>query len=487
MSAITAWATEVHPGTPAPYSPHQSPSVGPTGRRSSFSRFRRVSASSGRMRSASFASFSETLVSGNNGFITPFIKDFAPDLTAMGYTSVFIHYPETPLSPPKAYCVDSNSYTTPYAAPVDTAKQVKPKHLKGISSHKKTKRTRSITPPSPLVTGSNSSSETKRTNALQTTTVAKTKKPQHSRKFHPAPLANDLILAQLMDGGKIEDHVKNYAEAHAKANGAAKHNGQLLGVGDVWRDEEGGAWMDEDEVWEFTHLLSGDDDFCLDEVEWVQFGSNSGRENKLLELDSRQSLSTQDSDLSPRYAMKVEADCYDDLAKFSTDSAALVKPGLTVLAIPARSRRTAKHLRKPEFLLNAFPVPRSPVKATDAPLTPRSPRAFPVSARGKGRTRRRPTPLNLMPASPAFKQPLNPADTDQMRMEFLQDSFRPRPRRGRARQGCQSNCPTNTETAPDSAPQPAAPQPRKIIATKSSMANLKGFFRAIGVKKSNAA
>ncbi|KAI0702291.1 hypothetical protein BC835DRAFT_105227 [Cytidiella melzeri] len=487
VSAVSAWVAEVHPGSPAPYSPRRSPSIGLTSRRSSFSRTssRRVSAGSTRVPSASFMSFSDTPTTGSRLIITPSIKDFEPDLTAMGYTSVFVHFPTTPLSPPINHRVNTSSRVVPSAAPASPVKQTQLglKHLKSLSSLKPGKRARSKAPPSPPAVPIKSPAEVKRLRALQSAAVARCKKSKYA-KLRPAPLANDLALAQLMDGGKLDDHVKQYTKIQAKANGAMKVDGQVVGVGDVYRDEEGGVWMDQDEVWEFAHLLGGDEDFCMDEVEWVEFGSPTGKENQLLDLGCRQSLSTQDSDLSPRYAMKVEADSHDDLAGFGAAivPTTLIKPGLTVLALPARSRRTAKHLRKPEFLLDVFPLPRSPTKSCHAPSTPRSPRAFPVSARAKGKARRRPTPLNLSPPSPAFKRPLNPADPDQMRTEFLQDSFRPRPRR--ARQGLQ---PMTPATAVIPAPAAAEAAPRKILTTKASIANMKGFLKAIGGKKSAAA
>ncbi|KAI0345850.1 hypothetical protein BDW22DRAFT_918312 [Trametopsis cervina] len=478
MSAISSWIAEVHPGSPAPCSPRRSPSI-LTSRCSSFSRLssRRVSGGSGRVPSASFISFSDTPTSASRLVITPLIKDFEPDLTAVGYTSVFIHFPDTPSSPPVGFGRPRG--IVPTGSPVSPVKssQTGLKHFKSLSALKPTRRARSKAPPSPLI----SPQEAKRARMLQSAAVARSKKSKYS-KLHPAPLANELALAQLMDGGKLDHHVKEYAEAQAKANGAKKTDGQLVGVGDVWRDEEGGIWMDQDEEWEYTHLLGGDDDFCMGEVEWVHFEADTTKENKLIDLDYRQSLSTQDSDLSPRYAMQVETESHDDLSGFGATMAptTLIKPGLSVLAIPARSRRTAKHLRKPEFLLDVFPVPLSPTKGHCVPPSPRSPRAFTVSTRSRGKARRRPAPLNLPLPSPAFKLPLNPADAAQMKMEFLEDTFRPRPRRGRQV--------VQPRTSPmPTPPPPVQVAPRKILTTKSSIANMKGFFRAIGSKKSYVA
>ena len=220
----------------------------------------------------------------------------------------------------------------------------------------------------------------------------------------------------------------------------------------------------------------------------MQFGSVVEGDNKLTDIEHRGSVSTQDSDLSPRYAMKVETDSHDDLALLDS----IIKPGLAVMAIPARSRRAAKHLRKPEFLLDAFTLPTSPT----APLafsqnirSPRSPRTFTVASRAKGKARRRPPPLNLTPRGPALKQPHNPADNEQLRTEFLQDSFKPRPRRGRQTYRPTAivlSTPTTPAHAAEDTPLPSGP--RKALTAKSSIANLKrGLLKAIGGKKPNAA
>lgn len=222
----------------------------------------------------------------------------------------------------------------------------------------------------------------------------------------------------------------------------------------------------------YAHLLGSVEEFYKGEAQWVQFDSNFSKQG--LDAEHRESVSTQDSDLNPRYAMQAETGSRDDLASFGAaiDHVTSVKPGLSVLAIPARSRRAAKHLRKPEFLLNAFPMPRTPTTITGATLSPRSPRfaPFQISVRAKGKARRRPAPLTLTPPSPARKRALNPADADQMRKEFLQDSFSPRPR-----------------VLVGAAGQPIGDAVQEKIAARPSIANMKGMFRAIGNKKANAA
>lgn len=472
IAAVSAWIAEVHPGSPAPYSPRRSPSI----RRLSLSR--RPSVALSRVPSASFISFSETPASvGKAHNITPSIADFQPDLSALGYTSVFVRFPNTPMSPDMTSKHDPSRLASP-ALPLTPAKEPRRglKQFKSLTSLKSARRARSRGPPSPPYSPAKAFSEARRSRALSNAAVTKNKESKYTN-YRPAPLTNELALAQLLDGGYLDDHVKRYAELQAKAAGAVKIDGQLVGVGDVWRDGESGIWRDQDEEWEFAHLLGGEEDFCAGDAQWVQFNSP-----KLAEVERRESLSTQDSDLSARYAMNADTDSHDDLAVFGGDllPTTLIKPGMSVLAIPSRSRRTAKHLRKPEFLLDVFPVPRSPTYNATGQRSPLSPRivAFHAgaAARPKGKARRRPTPLALVPHSPAVKRPTNPdTDPEQMRHEFLTDSFTPRPRNRASRQ-----LPSQRHgmVVFDGAT-------RKLAMAKPSILNMKGLFKAMGSKKAS--
>ncbi|KAF9820542.1 hypothetical protein IEO21_01245 [Rhodonia placenta] len=250
-------------------------------------------------------------------------------------------------------------------------------------------------------------------------TVSKAKKSKYA-KYRPPPLAAELALAQLADGGKMDDHIRRFAEAQARAGGAMVVDGKLVGVGDVWRDGEGGVWRDQDEEWEYAHLLGGDDQLRASDGGWERFGSGSAS-NSADGEEHRGSVSSQDSDLDPRYAMQAEGE-RDDLAVFGSAvmPSAMRKPGMSVLAIPTRHRRTAPHLRKPEFLLDVFPVPDN---ADAQPLSQLSSNG--QQARATGKERRRPAPLTLPPPSPASKAPMNPLD--DTRKAFIENSFAPPP------------------------------------------------------------
>ena len=484
-SAISAWVAAVQPGSPAPYSPRRRSSISST-RRSSYGSAsiisRRASVTAGTPHSGSFV---------NSQVITPSVKDFKPDLTAVGYTSVFVHFPETPLSATiPLYTGAGNksrpppSFTRVPAVPRSPSSPVKPakglKHFRSLSALKTGRRTRSKSsamraPPSPAMKSPVYASS-KAARAQASAAISANKKSKYA-KFRPPPLAAELALAQLADGGSIEDHIRRFAEAQAKAGGATEvtRDGRLIGVSDVYRDGAGGVWRDQDEEWEYAHLLGGDEEWCGSEESWVRFGSpTKPRKSSLVPSENdeirRGSVSSQDSDLDPRYAMQAE-DSRDDLAAFGSALAPACarRPGMSVLAIPARTRRTARHLRKPEFLLNAFPVPEGVVASTPAMHPVKAPSA---------KQRKRPAPLTLTPPSPAFKCPTNPLDAEQVRDDFLAASFAP------------AVPPKSARTRPEvprqvAALSPLSPRPvQKAIAKKpSAKLGMRSLFRAMGGKK----
>lgn len=418
-SAITAWASDVYPGSPAPCSPYPRSSPSAFCRRSSISRSVRIA-------SASFLNLHDTPTTASRNIITPSLKEFSPsDLALVGYTSVFFHFPRTPASGGSSRMAPGACIAA-FSVPGSPDKLQKGlKRFRSLGTMKPARRVRSrsiIEPPLPL-------GEAKTIRAANSAAVSGAKRSKYA-KFRPPPLTNELALAQLMDGGKLDDHATRFAHAQAKAAGATKINGQLVGVGSVWRDGEGGIWRDEDEEWEFAHLLGGEEDYCASELSWVKFGSDKVRGgDMMLAVESRGSVSTEDSDLQPRFAMHTESDPQDDLALLGSALVPTVrcKPGMSVLAIPSRSRRSAKHLRKPEFLLDAFPMPSSPTLLSEPPFSPHvaPSTSTRVLVRPLGKARRRPTPLKLTPPSPAFKCPTNPSDAEDIRRDFLDESFAP--------------------------------------------------------------
>ncbi|KAI0642004.1 hypothetical protein C8Q79DRAFT_986836 [Trametes meyenii] len=504
-SAISAWVAAVHPGSPAPRSPRRRSSISSARRASGGSpclTSRRPSVS-GSPHSASFLSFADTPTTASRLIITPSVRDFKPDLTAVGYTSVFVHFPETPSSASpftsKTRPPSTSARRSPPRSPSSPVRPTKGlKSFRSLSALRPTRRVRSKSinmrgPPSPALSISanakKSPTHSKASRAQASASVSASKKSKYA-KFRPPPLATELALAQLADGGSLEDHIRRFAEAQAKAGGAAEftRDGRLVGVSDVYRDGAGGLWRDQDEEWEYAHLLGGDEEFCgSEDGSWVRFGSPTKTRKPSLvavaEADGevrRGSVSSQDSDLDPRYAMGAE-DERDDLAAFGSALAPACarRPGMSVLAIPARTRRTAKHLRKPEFLLDAFPVPGGayPPTAIAAPRAAERQQA-------QAKQRRRPAPLTLTPPSPAFKCPTNPLDAERVRDDFLASSFAPAPAPAPTHAPRRTHAPAQPQASFPPVQQSAPISAKKVsTGSKPVVMSVRGLLRAMGGKK----
>jgi len=313
--------------------------------------------------------------------------------------------------------------------------------------------------------------------AASSAAVVKRKKAKYAA-LRPPPLSNELALMQFVDGGSMQSNIQRVMEAQAKAGAS--------GVGDVYRDGEGGIWWDQDEEWEYAHLLAGGEDGAahgMGDLQWVTFGGDKSPSCNPVDGDERRgSLSTQDSDLDPRYIVQPTDHLdTDDLAVFGSGLTPLTtrKPAMSVLALPSRPRRAAKHLRKPDFLLN--------VAFTRGSASPKSPK-FTAStfasgvAKPKGKARRRPAPLTLSPPSPALKRPSNsPVDAERIRKDFLASSFEPAlpatPAIAQDNRGKLAMRALNLPLQPTNGSSLSLPS-KKTVAKKSSRLNMMGLFKS---------
>jgi hypothetical protein len=278
---------------------------------------------------------------------------------------------------------------------------------------------------------------------FQTATNAKSQRAasiaaQKRKKYPKLPallptLAQEAELAQLLDGGSTRVNVERVMREKAVARGATVHrDGTVEGVSVAVKDEHGVWWEDAEEREEFAHLLGGADGGAgaSPPAQWVEFHSpgvspmkQDGDEERRGSVSTVSSASSADSELDPRYRVLPPPDSVDDLALFgfaSSDSIARPGPGHSILALPARPRRAAKHLRRPALLCDVS------VSLPASPKSPKSPSR--ASARPKGRARRRPMPLTLSPPSPAGRRAANGQHVLDARDGFLGDSFDPAPK-----------------------------------------------------------
>ncbi|KIJ21055.1 hypothetical protein PAXINDRAFT_125697 [Paxillus involutus ATCC 200175] len=472
LSVIAAWASHVQPGSPASLSPRSPRSPR---RRPSLGRGRRPSITSIRVTSGSFLNIIPTPTTAYG--TTPSVRDFKADLTAVGYTSVFLQLPNTPISATVSLAVKPRSpeagKNIAVSPPSPTRKPRGFTRFRSLSVLKSRGKSKSVAPSSPT--------KMKAKAAASSAAIVKRKRAKYA--LRPAPLANELALMQFADGGNMDDNIRRVMEAQAKAAGGT-------GVADVYRDGEGGVWWDQEEEWEYAHLLAEGEEgnaHATGELQWVTFGGDSSPSvGDNAGEERRGSVSTQDSDLDPRYIVQPtdQLDA-DDLAVFGSALAPLAtrKPAMSVLALPARPRRAAKHLRKPDFLVD--------VAFSRIPASPKSPKFATSTFTGsgvskpKGNARRRPAPLKLSPPSPALKRPTNsPVDAGKVRKDFLDASFEPvapvTP--GYARQYSRGKLTPSTRAT--NVPQRMVNESslslpmKKTIGKKPSMLNMMGLFRS---------
>ena len=255
-------------------------------------------------------------------------------------------------------------------------------------------------------------------------------------------------------------------EAQAKA---AAGSGPDVGVGDIYRDGNGGIWWDADEEWEYTHLLAdtGATTAPISKannsmaVDWEDFTTEPCHSLANKENERRDSVSSQDSDLDPKYLVTVPEHTPGGFNAPVEDrvlaSHKIGGPGMSILSQPSRPRRKALHLNKAEFLVDIAAFgPRSPNKSSVVvPSTIPKP---------KGQARRRPAPLKLAHQAQNAVVVRRPGlnTLESVKREFIADSFAP-------------VSATATKTAgPRSAA--AAPPPQQVLNTKPSRMNMRGIF-----------
>ena len=456
VTAIANWAQHVRPGSPAPHSPRSSVS---SSRRPSVTRGRRPSIASIRLASGSFLNILDT---PSTQKATPSIRDFKADLTAVGYTSVFVQLADSAALPTMsrnastAITDKTNTYSHIPIPPIPASPTKNSRTLKrfrSLSILRTRPRSKSTTTP-PKV------KPTKSKASVKPSTVVNHKKAKYAN-LRPAPLANELALMQFADGGHIDSHIKRVMEAQAQAAGN-------IGVGDVYRDGQGGIWWDAEEEWEYAHLLGGEEWVGVEE--WVEFRDDkkaSAEAAAEVRRGSVSTISTQDSGLDVRDVVQ-PAEEHDDLTTLGSavSPMSLQRPGMSVLSQP-------KRMRKSEYVDIAFPPsPASPISNVGSCPSP-------TGAKPKGKARRRPAPLNLSPPIPALKCPHNSAlDPEVVRKDFLENSFVPSPPisslsppiRGRQQTRKGSGDSTSSGTTINVA--------RRAVPRKASIMNVKAFFRS---------
>lgn len=498
---ILAWAETVHPGSPVPMTPASGISLSRSAssvssprvqgfRRSSLTRTgsRHPSASSTRSRipSSSFLHFVDTPRTPAHPIpATPFPADAKFDLTAFGYSSVFVNVAvSTPITPdiykPKPMArlpsrqdaTTCSAPTTPVTKSTGMFKRLlgsKPKPTKPqAKSQTKGGRDAVNTAASDYV----SVSLKKRSKyAEQPPSGVEKKKREAYAAVLPPTVKQEAQMRQAMEGGSLEYNIQKVMEEKAKREGtavkvdSAEGAKVVEGVEAAHRDAKGGIWWDQEEEWEFAHLLAANKGSvsarCIDSEGWVTFDNRKlKREADQDDFTDLSSLpSSKCTDLYHVRPLLILDDSPEHLVRGRTKRSSSVvgsivlpspsaKSSKILLAIPSRPTR-AKHLLQPVFLKDVVAVPPTPSSTSAFSQTsshPRSPgRITRFVVRGSstsGSVRRQrsrscsvakkqrkpaPPPLKIVPLGPATKLAVNVEPEDDNRRLFLEDSFKPDP------------------------------------------------------------
>lgn len=261
LAAISDWASHVQPGPPAPLSPGSKAKFAESSQPPTSRSGRRFSVAPAPPSPVTY--LPESPSGSSSGHITPKMPtQDKENLHAVGYTSVFV-------SLPRSAKEDQAIPATPTAAASE------PK--RGLNRF----RTLSLKPR----TKASGDASKEKSKTLPPPSTKEKKKAKYDQD-RPALIATELALAQLMGGGSIEHHMRQSAEKEAKRNGAKKVDGQLVGVAPLHCDANGRVWRDQDEEWEYEHLLSAGAE-REQGGDWVQFDERARR---------RRSESTSNSD-----------------------------------------------------------------------------------------------------------------------------------------------------------------------------------------------
>ncbi|KAF9646496.1 hypothetical protein BDM02DRAFT_3003956 [Thelephora ganbajun] len=497
-NTILAWAETVHPGSPAPMTPASGVSLPRSAsfvssprlqafRRSSLTRTgsRRQSISSTRSRipSASFLHFADTPRTPVRPIpATPLPADVKFDFAAFGYASIFVDVPvSTPITPdiykPKPMAclpsrheaVTSSAPTTPVIKSTGMFKRLlgnKPKTTKPQAKGQSKAEKASV---NPIVSDYVSVSLKKRSKYTeQSPSGVEKKKREAYAAALPPTVKQEAQMRQAIEGGSLEYNIQKVMEEKAKREGTAvKINSAegtkvVEGVETVHRDAQGGIWWDQEEGWEFAHLLASKVPIsarCVDSEGWVAFDNlKLKKEDERDDFTDFSSLpSSKCTDLHHLRPLLALDDSIEQLVRGRTKRSSSVvgpiiipspstKSSNIILAIPSRPTRT-KHLLQPVFLKDVVAVPPTPSttsaysQASSHPRSPGRVTRFVVGgnsmsgsvkrqrsrSRGFPRKQRKPAPppLKIVPLGPATKLAVNVEPEDDGRKLFLEDSFKP--------------------------------------------------------------
>jgi len=486
-NAILTWAETVLPGSPAPITPASGGSLPHSAsfvssphlqafRHPSLARFgsRRQSGGSTRSRthSASFLHVTHTpKTPAHPNPMTPFSADTNFDFTAFGYASIFVDVPaSTPVTPgthhPKPMTrLPSRDDPTTKSTSTGIFKRLLGNKPKTTKSHANAQKSGGEAATNTVVSDYLSVSLAKRSKYTeQLSSAIEGEKREIYAAGLPPTVTQEAQMRQTMEGGSLERNIQKVMEEKATREGVAVKVAEGIkvveGVETAHRDGQGGIWWDQEEQWEFAHLLGANrvpsSARCSNAEGWVTF--NHLKEFEKDDFSEFSSLpSSKYTDLHHSRPMVIDeaaerfvrgrAERCSSVAGSIVVPSPSVKPSNILLAIPSRPNR-GRHLQS-GFLNDVIAVPptpstpsafsqtssrppRSPARATRFIMGPSptsgSTRRQRSRSRSLPRRQRKPAPppLKIIPIRPVNKLAVNVVPGEDAKA-FLEDSFKPGP------------------------------------------------------------
>ncbi|KAI0317018.1 hypothetical protein OF83DRAFT_193575 [Amylostereum chailletii] len=385
-SVIVSWATHVQPGSPALPSPPST--AGTPALAQKFMALSRLRSPESAVVHAAGQSMSFLRLESPT-LVGPLLKHFKSEFSITA-RSPQPKQPKGPRASPKAA-----QKSAPVRAPLPTPS---PTPSPSSSARSGGLRTFQTAAAKKLRAHSASPKSRRRSRVAQSPGIRASRLAIQKRTEYSQPLASERLMLTLVDGPADGKTRRLTMDRSSVAAAVAKPE----------QDNAPRELFEEDEEWEFARLIM---DYEESE-EWEDFNSTP-------QSSPDKSVYSQESALDPRYQLSNPWEHTSQATSPDSGGASTGKstPGLSVLAIPARSRRRAAHLRKASYFdAEAFTVPLSPA----SPLSPQRVQL----TRSKGATRRRPAPLALPLPGSNTKIPSNsPADARLARIAFLEESY----------------------------------------------------------------
>ena len=407
---------------------------------------------------------------------TPLPANAKFDLTHFGYSSVFVDVPiSTPITPdiykprPMTRLPSRQDVTTGSApaTPVTKSTGIFKRFLRNKPKSTKS-RSKALTEADgaavdPAIPDYLSVSLKKRSKYTEQHSKVEQKKRDVYGAALPPTVKQEAQMRQAMEGGSLEYNIRKVMEEKARRDGTGVKVDStegvkvVEGVQTVHRDAQGGIWWDQEEEWEFAHLLAVNTVLLSprypDPELWVTFDKKKEDDRDAF-TDMSSLPSSKCTDLHHVRPLLVLDDSTEQLTycrtkRNSSVVGSIILPSPSdrsskiILAIPSRPTK-ANHLQ-PGFLKDVVAIPPTPSSTSaysQSSSHPRSPRRVtrfvigrsPVSASVRrqrsrtGRNRQRkpvPPPLKIVPLGPATKLAVNVEPEADSRKLFLDDSFRP--------------------------------------------------------------